>query len=102
MSQKEMTFMQMNSLYIWREHFTKKIMIIYAKNLRLPLYPNSHRYQEEHFALYQEYGVDISDITNDKNKIDYIKKAVCKELEIVNLHVNKSKTEEYKMKQNGN
>ena len=52
--------------------------------------------------MYQDYADDISAITSDKNKTDHIKNAVCKDLEIGNLHVNKTKTEEYKTKQNGN
>ena len=57
---------------------------------------------EQHFVLYQEHDDDISAMANDENKIDHIKKAVCKELEIGNFHLNKSKTEEYIIKQNGN
>ena len=62
-------------------------MIKYARNLRSPLHPNSHPYQNT-IAVYQEYADDISTITSDKNKIDHIKKPVRSELETRKLHVN--------------
>ena len=32
---------------------------------------------DKHFPINQKYADNISAITNDKNNIDYIKKAVC-------------------------
>ena len=61
-------------------------MIKYARNLRSPLHPNSHPYQNT-IAVYQEHADDISTITSD-NKIDHIKKPVRSELETRKLHVN--------------
>lgn len=57
-----------------------------------------HKNKDEHFILYQEYADDISAIMSDRNKIDHIKKAVCKELEIGKLYVNRSILNQLKKK----
>ena len=91
----EFTLYLMGALYKGTDdHICKKSTITTLFGLSSISRYDNRKNRDKHFVLYQEYADDISVITSDKNKIDHIKKAVCKELEIRNFRMNKlNKTE---------
>ena len=96
LSANEFTLYLVRALYKENNyHICKKSTITTSSEL-------SSGWKHDLRKSYQEYANDISFITSDKNKIGHIKKAVLSELESQNLYVNKTETEEYEIKQNGN
>jgi len=70
----------------------------------LPNHLKDHGYAINHdiyLEIDQQYADDISWITTAEHKIEYIKKHTPDQLIEYNLHVNETKTEEYKIKRNG-
>ena len=62
------------------DHICSKSTIIASSELS-SISKHDHRTDiDEHFDIYQEYAVDISAITTDKDTIDHIKKTVQKRI----------------------
>lgn len=70
----------------------------------LPKHLKDHGYaikQDIYLEINQQYADDISWVSNAEHKIENIKNRIPDQLKQYNLHVNESKTEEYKIKRNG-
>ncbi len=65
---------------------------------------NDHTYcsiSHQYLLVIQQYADDISWVSNNKLKLEIIKRNIPRKLNERNLHVNQAKTEHYEIKRNG-